>query len=147
DLRREQLPRLADRDTIEAAVSAEAVILDERRVRPGHPLLAAAARTRATADELRALHRELAQVATDEELKARHLALAAEGPDPKPAARLATASNRAVSRGAVGDAANLAEHAFRLTPPLAEERPDRLLTLAERLLTTGEGARASELLS
>jgi len=147
DLRPVQLASIADPDTVEAAVSAEAVTVDGERVRASHPLLAAAAKTRATADELRALHRELADVVVDEELRARHLAVAAAGPDAKLAARLAAASARAVSRGAAGDAVDLAEHAFRLTPPLAEARTDRLLTLAERLLVAGESARARELLA
>jgi DNA-binding CsgD family transcriptional regulator len=59
---------------------------------------------------------------------------------------VAAAAAAAARRGAAHDAAELAEHAFRLTPPSAAEYPGRLLTFAQFLLEVSEDARVAELL-
>ena len=79
-LRASQLVALADQEALEEALDAGAIVIEGERVRPSHPLLAAAARKRARARERRELHLELASV-VDHELRARHLALSASQPD------------------------------------------------------------------
>ena len=88
--------------------------------------------------ERQALHLALAGVAGDETLRARHLALSAPAQDAEVAGIVAAAATAAARRGAAHDAAELAEHALRLTPPAAAEHPGRLLTLAQCLVKLGE---------
>ena len=139
DVRESELP--------DAALRAGAVVLDGERVRLAHPLLGAVARSHATPAERRALHLQLVQTSTDQTQQARHLALAARRPDAELAATLAAASEHARRRGAAYDAAELARHAFRLTPPDCRERPERLLALCEQLVVLGEVRRAARLLT
>jgi DNA-binding CsgD family transcriptional regulator/tetratricopeptide (TPR) repeat protein len=132
---------------VEEAAAAGLVVVDGARARPAHPMLAAAARQRSSSSERRALHAELASAVSDPALRARHMALAAMGADRKLATTVAAASQIALERGAVQDAEELAAHALRLTPPDAEEYPDRLLALAGCHVQAGEVARAAELLT
>ncbi len=132
---------------VEDAVEAGALVIDGERVRPSHPLLAAAARNRSRASERRQLHLELAGAVADGELRVRHLALATQRPDAELAATVATAAAGASARGAVHDAVSLAEHALRLTPPGAVEWSDRLLELADYLDVAGEPERLTDLLT
>jgi DNA-binding CsgD family transcriptional regulator len=74
-----------------------------------------------------------------------HLALAALGPDAALADRVAAAADEARRRGARRQAALLAGHALRLTPAGANERPARVLVLAERLDDAGELRRMTAL--
>jgi len=150
DLRASQLAAVADQPAIDEAIDRGVVLVDGGRVRPSHPLLAAAARGRSRAVERRRLHLELAGVTSDEEVRARHLALAAEGPDEELAATVAAAAASAASRGAVREAADLAEHGLRLTPLDSPAREERLLALAGYLVLAGtreDGQRVTELLS
>ena len=62
------------------------------------------------------------------------------------AGTVAAAATGAARRGAAHDAAELAEHALRLTPPSAAEYPGRLLALAQCLVKVGELSRVTELL-
>ncbi len=110
---------------------------------PSHPLLAAAARSRARAREQRAMHLELARVVADSELHALHLALAADGPDPELAATLTSAAAAAGARGAAQDAVVLAGHALRVTAAGAPERSDRVLQLARYIEVAGDLKRLS----
>lgn len=142
-----QLIAIADQAVVDTAVDAGILLLDGNRVRPVHPLLAAAARGHSRPDEVRLLHLELARAVEDEELRARHLALGTEEPDEGLAVDVAAAAARASRRGAVEDAVELAEHAVRLTPPEAAQRADRLLALVEYLLVVGEPQRAADLLA
>jgi DNA-binding CsgD family transcriptional regulator/tetratricopeptide (TPR) repeat protein len=146
DLRPHELAVIGDPELVAAAIAEEVLIEDDERLRPAHPLLAAAARARLMTSERRDLHRELATLAGAEEVRARHLALGTGGHDGKLAARLAAASARAASRGAAVDAVDLAEHALRLTPPRTLAWSEQLLTLGERLVAAGEHRRASQLL-
>jgi DNA-binding CsgD family transcriptional regulator len=141
-----QLMAVADATAVEDLVAVGLLIPDGERVRPSHPLLAVAARRHSRIGERRALHLALADVAGDETLRARHLALAAPAQDADVAGRVAAAATGAARRGAAHDAAELAEHALRLTPPSAAEYPGRLLTLAQCLAKVGELSRVTELL-
>ena len=147
DLRVPQLARITDTTTVDRAVDAGLVLVDVDRARASHPLLASAALTRSKSSERRALHLELAGVATDSRLKAWHLALATERPNGKLAARVGAAATDAAKRGAAQEAVVLAEHALRLTPPASPQRPDRLLALAHALAVAGEKQRVTDLLS
>jgi DNA-binding CsgD family transcriptional regulator len=147
DLPGSQLTMLAGPSTIGAAIEADVLIDLYGRLRPAHPLLAAAARAGVTTTERRAIHLELATLANSEEVKARHLALGTAGHHADLATRVAAASTSASARGAVADAVDLAEHALRLTPPGAAAWSEHLLELAQWLVAAGEHRRASELLN
>jgi DNA-binding CsgD family transcriptional regulator len=146
DLRTSQLQALAEANTVEQAVENGLLLVEGDRVRPSHPLLAAAARERARAPERRELHRELADLVSSEGLRARHLALATTQPDAELARRIAAAAEDAAARGARLEAVELAEHALRLTPRDGEARSDRVLALASHLETAGELQRVTDLL-
>jgi DNA-binding CsgD family transcriptional regulator len=141
-----QLMTVADQAAVEDLVAAGLLIPDGERVRPSHPLVAAAARRHSRIGERQALHLALADVAGDETLRARHLALSAPAQDAEVAGIVAAAAASAARRGAAHDAADLAEHALRLTPEPAAEYPGRLLALAQCLANVGEIPRVTELL-
>lgn len=147
DLRVAQLSSIVGPAAVDGAVAAGLLLPEGDRLRPSHPLLAAAARRHVRPIELRHLHRALAGRVTDEPLRARHLALATSGPDPQLAATVAAAASVAAARGAADGAVELAEHALRLTAPDTPEWGDRLLGLAELLTQTGEPQRVTELLA
>jgi DNA-binding CsgD family transcriptional regulator len=132
---------------VDDLVTAGLLVVDGGRVRPSHPLLAEAARRVSSAADRRALHLDLARSAEDETVSARHLALATTRQDAGLAGVIAAAADAAVRRGAAHHAADLAEHALRLTPSAAAEYPDRLLALGECLVTIGELRRAMELVA
>jgi hypothetical protein len=146
DLRPAQLAAIAEPGALDAALDAGVLIAERERLRLSHPLLGAAARARSRAGERRELHAALAGAAADEERRAPHLALAAEEPDAELATTVAAAAAHAARRGAAEDAVELAEHALRLTPPGAAARPERVLTLAQRLETAGAETRIADLL-
>jgi hypothetical protein len=141
-----QLMTVADPAAVADLVAAGLLVPDGERVRLAHPLLAVAARRRSRIGERQALHLALAEVAGDDTSRARHLALAAPGQDAGLAGIVAAAATAAASRGAAHDAAELSEHALRLTPPSAAGHPGRLLALAQCLMKLGELSRVTELL-
>jgi DNA-binding CsgD family transcriptional regulator len=147
DLRTAQLQALTDEDSFDQAVEDGLLAVDGDRVRPSHPLLAAAARKRARAKERRELHLELAGIVTSEGLQARHLALATTRPDAALAGTIAAAAESAAARGARQESVELAEHALRLTPADAPERSERILALAGCLEIAGERERVTDLLT
>jgi DNA-binding CsgD family transcriptional regulator len=142
-----QLGALVGPAVVEEAVDDGLLVVEGDRVRPSHPLLAAAAKKRSRARTRRDLHAELAEVVGDSELRARHLALAAERPDEGLASIVAEAAATAFARGAREEAVELAEHALRLTPAGSPERTERLLALAEDLSMAGQERRLSDLLT
>lgn len=146
DLRSSQLATMVDPADMDEAVRSGVLVVDGDRVRAAHPLLAAVARKQAGSAQVRDLHRALADAMLDESRWARHLALATLSPDADIASSVAVAASSAAARGAVDASVELAEHALRLTPPRSAERSDRLLTLAEYLMRTGQPKRVSELL-
>ena len=83
---------------------------------------------------------DIAEVVADGELRTRHLALAAEEPDAALAATVSAAA-AAARRGGAQAAAELADHALRLTPPDDPARVDRLLELGGYLEVAGEKQR------
>ncbi len=147
ELRRSHLVSVVGERAVEDADDAGVLVSDGDRVRPSHPLLAAAARKRSHPRELRRLHLELARSSEDEELRVRHLALAADDPNPELALELATASKAAFARGARREAVELAEHALRLTPSTHAAREERVLSLARCLVPVGEAQRITALLA
>jgi DNA-binding CsgD family transcriptional regulator len=140
-LRASQLEALTDHETLDEALDAGVLVVDGERVRPSHPLLAAAARKRARARDRRELHLELAVVVEQDELRARHLALSASGPAPGLAPTIAAAAHDAAARGARQEAAELAEQALRLTPDDDPERAERVLALGQYLYLAGDVPR------
>ena len=146
DLRVSQLRELAGPQLLERAIEAGVVTVDGERVRPAHPLLAAAARRRASDEERGAMHRRLAELVADEERRALHLALATQAPDEELAARIEKAAERAAARGATRLGVDLATHSWRLTPP-DQAAPERLLAVARQLHDAGERQRLTDLLA
>ena len=142
-----QLAAITDPAALDDAVDAGVVLVDGDHVRPAHPLLAAAAKTRSRARERRELHLALGGVAADEELRALHLALATNVPDEELAEAVAAAAAGASAHGAAQQAVILAEHALRLTPPDSITRSERLLDLAGYLEVAGERQRVTDLLT
>ena len=147
DLRTEQALAVAGAPALDEALDSGVVITTGDRVRPSHPLLAAAALARAKPSEQRTLHAQLALLVDDDTQRARHLALAAVHRDAGLAAVVVAAASGASARGAVHEAVELAQHALRLTPVADPQRSERLLALAGYLETAGERQQVTDLLT
>src|SRR5262249_32442635 len=94
-------------------------------------------------DKRRPLHARLALLVEDPVSQALHLALSKDAQDAAVAATLDEAVGLAVDRGASPVAAELAEHALRLTPhPAHEDRHRRALAAARAHQSAGEWTRA-----
>jgi DNA-binding CsgD family transcriptional regulator len=148
--RTDVISAVLDADSGAALEQAEAAgIVDtyEGVVRFSHPLFAAAVLASATGQRKRQLHRRLAEVIDDAEERARHLALAADGPDEEVASALDKAAEVAKQRGALDAAAELTEHAVRLTPvDHIDEAAERSLELGVSHWLTGDTQRGREVL-
>jgi DNA-binding CsgD family transcriptional regulator/tetratricopeptide (TPR) repeat protein len=128
------------------ATAGGVLVLEGERIRFAHPLLASTAYGSAAPWERRDVHRRLAAVATGEE-RARHLAAGVDHADAEVAAELEQAATLAAARGAPESAAELAEHAARLTPDaLAADRSRRLAAAAEHHIASGDPARGRAVL-
>lgn len=135
---------LSDLDSAQRTAVVE--ILGER-VRFTHPLLASTHYTHAPPPRRRELHRLLAEVADDEVERAHHLALGAEAPDQRLAVTLEQAAECAVRRGAPEIAAELLDHARRLTPTEgADARQSRTVAAAQQHYAAGDLAKARSIL-
>ena len=121
------LGRAVGAEALGPAFDSRVLLLDGRRVRFSHPLLASAVYSGLDPFSRRELHRRLAGLVTGEE-RARHLALAAEGPDASVAAALERASTDALSRGATAALPSSASRHASSLPPMT--------------LTTASGARS-----
>jgi DNA-binding NarL/FixJ family response regulator len=131
---------LSDLDSAERAGVIE---IDGEDVRFTHPMLASVYEESMPASRRRKLHRVLAGVVPGEEERAYHLALGAEAPNREIAETLERASHAAAMRGAPEVAAELLEHAARLTPMDGlEQRHARLLGAAEQQWLAGQYATA-----
>jgi DNA-binding CsgD family transcriptional regulator len=131
-----------------AAVDAGVLEVRRDRLRFAHPLLASVVYADAPEEHRRAVHRALAEVVEDLEQRAWHLARATEQPDDDVAATLDSAAERAAARGAPETAAELAEHARRLTPAdRPEARARRGLDAAMHTWAAGDGARSRQMLA
>ena len=132
---------------LDPAVDARVIERADATIRFTHPLLASVVYQDVSADERRRVHGRLAAVVADRVDRARHLALSAAGADTRIAATVEEAAALAGSRGAPMAAAELAEHALRLTPPDApDDRHRRALAAATAQRSAGEWTRARKLL-
>ncbi len=133
---------------LEPAVAARVIERTDATIRFAHPLLASVVYHGVSADERRRAHGRLALVVADPLDRARHLALSTERPDTEIAGVLEEAAAMASTRGTPIAAAELAEHALRLTPPGAHsDRHRRALAAAHVQRSAGEWTRARRLLA
>ena len=135
-------------DVLDPALGGRVIEHADGTIRFTHPLLASVVYQGVSPGQRRRAHRRLALVVEDPLDRARHLALSTESPDSRIAATLEEASVLAGTRGAPISAAELAEHALRLTPPGAYgDRHRRALTAARAERTAGEWTRARTILA
>jgi DNA-binding CsgD family transcriptional regulator len=119
-------------DALDPAFAEQVVELVDGAVHFTHPLLASVLYQGLVPGERRRVHRLLAQVVDEPLARARHLALATERPDPEIAASLERAAEAASVQGAPTVAAELGEHALRLTPADAVDELNRRSIAAAR---------------
>jgi DNA-binding CsgD family transcriptional regulator len=128
---------------LEAARAATVIETADNVVSFTHPLLASAIYQQMASDERRNAHRRLATALDDPVHRGRHLALGTDEPDAELAATLEAAATAAHDRGMPIAAAELAEHALRLTPPEALDQWHRCaMATARAHLEAGEASRA-----
>jgi DNA-binding CsgD family transcriptional regulator len=133
-------------DVLEPALATNVIEVAGDTVRFTHPLLASALYQSHSPSERRGAHARLAKIDEDPVGLARHLALSAEGPDAEIATTVEKAAAAALGRAAPIVAAELAEHALRLT--LAEAAPDlhtRTIAAARAHLAAGDVRRGRSL--
>ena len=147
DLRTAELAAVESAEAVETAIEGGLLLVTGDRVRPSHPLYAAAAKNASPPREQRELHLVLAGAVADVEVRVKHLALAAVHADDELATTVALAAAGAAARGARQQAVELAEHALRLTPADSADRPQRVLTVAGDLETAGEMQRMTDFLT
>jgi DNA-binding CsgD family transcriptional regulator len=129
-------------DALSPAFAANVIERENGAIRFTHPLLSSVL-YQDLREQRRGVHERVAGIVDDPLLRARHLALSTESPGTDVAAALDDAARLAADRGASAFAAELAEHALRLTPPDAhEERHRRALAAARAHLAAGEWTRA-----
>ena len=132
-----------DREALEPALREHVIELAEGGVGFTHPLLASALYQSLSDGERQRAHAALAELVDDPVDGARHLALATDAPDAAIAATLESAAAVAHARGAPIVAAELGEHALRLTPPDDGAAADRRLGVTARArLDAGDVERA-----
>ena len=137
-----------EQSALEAALREQVIELEHGTVRFTHPLLASVLYQGLTAVERQGAHRRLADVVEDPVGRARHLALSTDRPDAELAATLEQAAAAAHVQGAPVVAAELGEHALRLTPAQSRADADRRAVQAARThLAAGEVERARALAS
>jgi DNA-binding NarL/FixJ family response regulator len=137
----------ADPEGVAEAVQAGVLQIDDARLRFAHPLLASFVYGHASETERRAVHARLALLVTDPEENALHLGRSTTDPDESIAEALEAAADRVAMRGHPEIAAELAEHAERLTPAdRANDWSRRVRRAATFLFTAGEALRSRALL-
>ena len=128
------------------AVDAGVIEITQERIRFTHPLLASVHYATVPAQERHELHLRLASAVADVEERALHLALGTPERDEDVAGELERAAALAARRGAPEAAAELLEHAIRLTPVDHDQaRWTRTVTAAEHHLGAGDFAAARAL--
>ena len=142
-----QLGRLGiEEGALEPALRGQVIELADGSVTFTHPLLASGLYQGLSPAERRDAHRRLAELADDPLARARHLALSAEEPAAGLAAVLERAAEAAGAQGAPIAAAELGEHAVRLTPPADRADAHRRARRAARAhLAAGEVERGQAL--
>ncbi len=134
------------RSAVRRAVRAGVLTVVGDQIEFAHPLLASGVYAGVPPSSRAKVHRRLAKVVTSEEERARHLALATTDPDDEVAATLEVAADVAIRRGSPLTAAELYEHAARLSPPSAADDADRRLLRAARCYgVAGSPARGRQL--
>ena len=132
-----------DRTALEPALEGQVIELERGTVRFTHPLLASVLYQGLSIAERQGAHRRLAELVDDQIARARHLALSTDQPDADLAAALEEAAATAHVHGAPIVAAELGEHALRLTPEQNRADADRRTFQAARgHLAAGEVERA-----
>jgi DNA-binding CsgD family transcriptional regulator len=128
---------------LEPALAEQVIELENGGVRFTHPLLASVLYQGLSVDERQQAHHRLSELVEDPVARARHLALSSDQPDAELAAALEHAAEAAHVQGAPDVAAELGEHALRLTPPQNRVDSDRRAYQAARThLAAGEVGRA-----
>jgi DNA-binding CsgD family transcriptional regulator len=129
-------------DVLGPAVEAHVIQRRDGTVRFTHPLMSSVL-YRDLGERRRKVHGQIAAIVEDPLVHARHLALSKESPDLDVAAVLDQSAQLAITRGAPAVAAELAEHAVRLTPGDAcDEVRRRALVAARAHQAAGEWTRA-----
>ena len=131
-----------DASALDSAVAESVLDVSDGHVRFTHPLLASVLYQGLPGAERRDAHRRLADVVDDPVARARHLALSTDEPDAALAESLELAAAAADAKGAPIAAAELGEHALRLTP--TDDRADldrRAFATARAHLAAGEVER------
>jgi DNA-binding CsgD family transcriptional regulator len=132
---------------LEPAAAAHVIEWESGTIRFTHPLLSSAL-YRDLGEQRRSVHARIARIVDDPVVRARHLALSTDAPDVEIAVVLDDAARVAADRGASAVAAEIAEHAMRLTPSAAsEERRRRALAAARAHQAAGEWTRAKTIAS
>jgi tetratricopeptide (TPR) repeat protein len=133
--------------SLDTASAAHIVTREGSRVTFAHPLYAAAVYDLTPAERRVAIHRLLAEIVEEPDERAGHLAAATTEPDPAIADVLEKAAQDAARRGAPAMAAELLEHALRITPVESGfDRGRRSLEAGWYWFVAGDGDRARELL-
>jgi DNA-binding CsgD family transcriptional regulator len=129
-------------DALSPAFAAKVVERENGTIRFTHPLLSSVL-YQDLGEQRRGVHERIAGAVDEPLLRARHLALSTESPNPAVATVLDDAARLAADQGASAYAAELAEHALRLTPP--DQTGDHLvraLAAARAHHAAGEWTRA-----
>jgi DNA-binding CsgD family transcriptional regulator len=133
-------------EVLQPALDARVIDRPDGVVRFAHPLLASVVYQGLPERERRRVHGRLADLVAEPLARARHRALSTEGPNAEVAGALDEAAALASGRGAPVVAAELGEHALRLTPPSApEDHRRRTIAAARAHLAAGEAERARTL--
>jgi len=135
------------RKALDPAFAVGVVERTDGTIRFTHPLLSSALYND-LGEQRHAVHARIAEVVEDPVSRARHLALSRDAPDAEIAATLDEAAILAADRGASSFAAELAEHALRLTPEIeAVDRARRSLAAARAHQAAGEWTHARTIAS
>lgn len=137
----------AEPEGVDEAVQAGVLQVDGERLRFAHPLLASFVYADVSDADRQAVHARLAPLVTDREEHALHLARGTGEADEAVAAALEATADEAAKRGHPEIAAELAEHAARLTATgHADVKALRLREAARFLYAAGDGHRGRKLL-
>ena len=148
-LARRAAARLGNTTDPSATSAADDLVRFGTRTRFRHPLVRSAVYQAATSEELRKVHRALADVTdirTDPDRRAWHRAHATDRFDEEVAEELEESAGRARTRGGIAAAAAFLQRAATLTPDPAR-RARRLLTAAAARNEAGDPQTANELLA